>query len=89
MNPWAAQIVGREDDGFHWGDAREEVIDEVVVAELERREREGDEPGPIYVVVHGGCTWTEIPEDERDPAYKWTHWLESWTSTEHVTVEEP
>ena len=86
MNPWAAQIVGSEEDGYRWGDSKEEVIDEAVVAELERRECEGGD-GPIYVVVHGGCTWTEIPEDERDPDEAWTHWLESWTSTEHVTVE--
>jgi hypothetical protein len=89
MNPWAAQIVGREDEGYRWGDSKEEVIDEVVAAELERRECECDDGGPIEVLVHGGCTWTEIPEDERDPDEAWTHWLEGWASTERVTVVAP
>lgn len=88
MNPWAAQIVGFEDEGYRWGATRGEVIDEVVTAELERREREGGD-GPIEVLVHGGCTWTEIPEDERDPDEAWTHWLEGWASTERVTVDAP
>ena len=88
-NPWAAQVVGREDEGYRWGDTREEVIDEVVVAELERRECDGDEPGPIEVLVHGGCTWGPIPEDEHVDDESWTHWLVGWTSTERVTVEAP
>ena len=37
MNPCAAQIVGREEDAYRWGDSMEEVMDEVVFAELARR----------------------------------------------------
>lgn len=88
-NGWAAQVVGREEDGYFWGDTRDAAIDDAVEREIDRRDCDGDDPGPIELVVHGGCTWDEIPDDERDSDCRWTHWLSGWTSTERVTVEAP
>lgn len=89
-HPWAACVVGRDDEPMHVGPTREAVIAEALEAEDERRECEGcdDELLPrLDVVVYGGCRWERIPEDEREDDGP-SHWLVDWETKELVEADE-